>query len=161
DLAMVKRLVAKGADMSNRDNPFNSTPLSWAQHNKQREVFDWMVANCRIDLHEAVGMNLREHVEARLRGDPRGVSRQIDMVEARRSPPLYWAAWTHINDADGQHTWDEADRLYIVRLLLDHGADPNIVAGDGYTALDVARNSPAPSIVALLESRGGRSAADL
>jgi ankyrin repeat protein len=40
DLEMVKRLVAKGTDIGNRDNPFNSTPLSWAQHNKQQQVFD-------------------------------------------------------------------------------------------------------------------------
>ena len=98
---MVKRLVAKGADIHNRDSPFNSTPLSWAQHNKQRAVFDWMRANCAIDLHEAV------------------------------------------------------------RLLLDHGADPNIVAGDGNAPLDVARTSGARRIVALLEERGARSAAEL
>jgi len=46
DLAMVKRLVAKGADINNRDNPYRSTPLDWAQHNKQRKVVDWMQKNC-------------------------------------------------------------------------------------------------------------------
>jgi ankyrin repeat protein len=45
--------------------------------------------------------------------------------------------------------------------LLDHGADPNIVAGDGHTALDVATASGVASIVALLESRGAKRAADL
>ena len=63
---MVKRLVAKGADIGNRDNPFNSTPLSWAQHNKRQDVFDWLRAHCAIDLHDAVCFDLREHVEARL-----------------------------------------------------------------------------------------------
>jgi len=38
DLAMVKRLVAKGADMSDRNNPFNATPLAWADHDKQPVV---------------------------------------------------------------------------------------------------------------------------
>ena len=38
DLQMVQRLVEKGADIGNRDNPFNSTPLAWADHNKQAEV---------------------------------------------------------------------------------------------------------------------------
>src|SRR6185436_19155492 len=47
DLAMVKRLIAKGADINNRENPFHSTPLAWAQHNKQRKVVDWMRKNCR------------------------------------------------------------------------------------------------------------------
>ena len=32
DLPMVQRLVAKGADVSNRDNPYHSTPLAWADH---------------------------------------------------------------------------------------------------------------------------------
>ena len=161
DLAMVQRLVAKGADMSNRDNPFNSTPLSWAQHNKQTEVFDWMRTHCAIDLHEAVGMNLREHVEARLREDPSSVNRRIDMWETPLSTPLYWAAWTKIQDIDGEHSWDEASRAELVRLLLDHGADPNIVAGDGYTALDVARTAGAASIVELLRARGGKGSAEL
>jgi ankyrin repeat protein len=161
DLAMVKRLVAKGADMSNRDNPFNSTPLSWAQHNKQREVFDWMRANCRIDLHEAVANNLREHVEARLREDPASVNKRVDHWDAPQSTPLYWAAWTRIDDIDGVHYWDESDRESLVRLLLDSGADPNIVAGDGYAPLDVAMTAGASRIVALLEANGAKSATEL
>ena len=62
---------------------------------------------------------------------------------------------------DGERTWDEADRESLVRLLLDHGADPNIVAGDGYTPLDVARTAGANRITALIEQRGGKSAAEL
>jgi len=158
---MVERLVAKGADMSNRDNPFNSTPLSWAQHNKQRAVFDWMRAHCAIDLHEAVGHNLREHVEARLREEPASVNTRLDYWETPQSTPLYWAAWTKISDVDGEHSWDEDERESLVCLLLDRGADPNIVAGDGYTALDVARAAGAARIVALIQERGGKSGAEL
>lgn len=161
DLAMVKRLVAKGADISNRDNPFNSTPLSWAQHNTQHEVFAWMRANCRIDLHDAVGFNLRAHAEARIREDPASVNRRLTQWEAPQCTPLYWAAWTKIYDNDGEHTFDEADKEYLVRLLLDHGADPNIVAGDGYAPLDVARYCGASRIAALLEERGAKPASEL
>lgn len=161
DLAMVQRLVAKGADIYNRDNPFNSTPLSWAQHNKQTAVFDWMRANCAIDLHEAVGFDLREHVEARLREDPASVNRRVDHWEIPQSTPLYWAAWTRIGDVDGQHEVDEDERITIVRLLLDSGAEPNVVAGDGNTALDVAKAARATKIAALIESRGGKRAMDL
>lgn len=160
DLDMVRRLVARGADISNRDNPFHSTPLSWAQHNKQREVFEWMRAHCAIDLHDAVGMNLHDHAAARLREDPASVNRRIDMWETPQSTPLYWAAWPRIQDVDGEHAWDESSRVELVRLLLDHGADPNIVAGDGYTALDVAITARADRIAALLVSRGGMRASD-
>ena len=52
-------------------------------------------------------------------------------------------------------------REYLVRLLLDHGADPNIVAGDGYTALDVARTARAARVAALIQERGGKPAAEL
>lgn len=62
DLEMVKRLVAKGADLSNRDNPFGATPLSWADHNKQTEVFQWMPTHCAIDLHDAVSFAGFRHV---------------------------------------------------------------------------------------------------
>jgi len=62
---------------------------------------------------------------------------------------------------DGEHSWDEASREDLVRLLLDHGADPNIVAGDGYTPLDVARTAGASRIAALIQERGGKSATQL
>ena len=58
DLPMVKRLVAKGADTSNRDNPFAATPLSWADHANQRETFDWLRSNSRVDVHDAAGFGL-------------------------------------------------------------------------------------------------------
>ena len=156
DLEMVKRLVAKGADISNRDNPFNSTPLSWAQHNKQREVFDWLGAHCPIDLHDAVCFDLREHVEARLSEDPPSVNGQIDQWEMPLCTPLHWAAWLRLEDVDGPHSHDETRREELVRFLLQKGADPNIVAGNGLTALDVADACGATRITALLERHGGK-----
>ena len=161
DLNMVQRLVAKGADFSNRENPFNSTPLSWAQHNKQQATFDWLRANCPIDIHDAASFDLREHVEARLREDPASVNKRCDQWEAPQCTPLYWAAWTKISDVDGPHQLDESKRIGLVRMLLDHGADPNIVAGDGYAPLDVAITADAKEIAALIESRGGKRAAEL
>ena len=156
DLEMVKRLVAKGADISNRDNPFNSTPLSWAQHNKQQEIFDWLRAHCAIDLHDAVCFDLREHVDARLYEDPASVNKQIDQWEMPQCTPLHWAAWLKIEDIDGLHSHDETSREELVRLLLQKGADPTIVAGNGLTALDIADACGATRIAALLEQHGGK-----
>jgi len=156
DLEMVKRLVAKGADIGDRDNPFNSTPLSWAQHNKQQQVFDWLRAHCAIDLHDAVCFDLREHVDARLSEDPAAVNKQIDQWEMPLCTPLHWAAWLRIEDVDGLHSQDETRREELVRLLLQKGADPNIVAGNGVTALDMADACGATRIAALLEQHGGK-----
>ncbi len=156
DLDMVKRLVAKGADISNRDNPFNSTPLSWAQHNKQHEVFEWLRMHCAIDLHDAVCFDLREHVEARLDEDPACVNKRLDQWEMPQCTPLHWAAWLHVEDVDGLHSHDAARREDLVRLLLQKGADPNVVAGNGLTALDVADACGATGIAALLEQHGGK-----
>lgn len=156
DLDMVKRLVAKGADISNRDNPFNSTPLSWAQHNKQQEVFDWLRAHCAIDLHDAVCFDLREHVQARLNEDPASVNRRIDQWDVPQCTPLHWAAWLGIENIDGLHSHDETRREELVRFLLQNGADPNIVAGNGLTALDMADACGATLIAVLLEQHGGK-----
>jgi ankyrin repeat protein len=161
DLAMVERLVAKGADMSNRDNPFMSTPLSWAQHNTQRVVFDWLRAHAAIDLHDAVSFGLREHVDARLTENPADVNRQIDHWQVPRSTPLYWACLTTINDVNGTYLLDPGERLELVRLLLDRDADPNVVCGNGRTALDFAQALGAAPIVELLLRHGARRADQL
>jgi hypothetical protein len=161
DLPMVQRLVGLGADISNRDNPFTSTPLSWAQHNRQQEVFDWMRAHCRIDLHDAVGFNLLEHVEARLRDDPSSVDRRIDQWDIPQCTALHWAAWPSVNDVAGTHVHDPAERARLVAMLLDVGADPNALAGNGMTPLDIALAGDAERVAALLRSRGAKRAAEL
>jgi ankyrin repeat protein len=147
DLAMLKRLVAKGADVSDRNNPFNATPLAWADHDKQTESFPWMQEHCAIDLHDAVSFNLRDHVEARLREDPASVNKCIDHWKMPQSTPLHWAA--------------AQNREELAKLLLEKGADPNILAGNGLTALDVAEQARAEGIVKLIEQRGGKRAADM
>jgi Ankyrin repeat len=158
DVEMVKHLVTRRADISNRDNPFNSTPLSWAQHNKRQEVFDWLRAHCAIDLHDAVCFDLREHVRARLNEDPASVNRPIDPWDVPQSAPLRWAAWLGIEDIDELHSHEETRREELVRLLLQNGADPKIVAGNGLTALDMADACAASRIAGLLEQHGGRRA---
>jgi hypothetical protein len=161
DLPMVQRLVALGADLSNRDNPFTSTPLSWAQHNRQQEVFDWMRAHCRIDLHDAAGYNLLGHVEARLSEDPASVDRRIDQWDIPQATALHWAAWPSVNDVEGTRMHDPAGRERLVTMLLDAGADPNAFAGNGMTPLDIALAGKADRVAALLERRGARRAAEL
>jgi ankyrin repeat protein len=147
DLAMIKRLVAKGADVNDRNNPFHATSLAWADHGKQTEIVQWMKAHCAIHLHDAVSFNLRDHAEARLREDPASVNSRIDQWSMPQSTPLHWAA--------------ARDHVEMAKLLLDRGADPNILAGDGLTALDVAEQGLSEGIVMLIEQRGGKRSAEM
>lgn len=147
DLAMVQRLVAKGADTSDRNNPFVATPLAWASHNHQAVVFEWMREHCAVDLHDAVSFDLRGHVEARLREDPAAVNARIDHWDIPQGTPLQWAA--------------RLGREALTALFLDRGADPNAVAGSGLTALDLVDEAAAPRIASWLKQRGARRAADL
>jgi ankyrin repeat protein len=161
DLAMIERLVARGADVNNRDNPFTATPLSWAAHNKQETSFHWLWTYGAIDLHDAVCFDLREHVEARLREDPRSINKRLDQWDIPQSTPLHCAVIATHSNADGTRGYGEAAKSALVKLLLDRGADPNILAGTGQTALDIATAAGLSRIVALLEERGGRRASEL
>lgn len=147
DLAMVKRLFTKGADLNDRNNPFNATPLSWAEHFRQMEVFDWMCAHCPIDIHDAVCFGLSDHVRARVAEDPDSVNRLIDQWSIPRSSPLHQAAHTR--------------RAEIAKLLLDNGAQVNALAGDGRTALDIAEDRAATEVAKLLRDYGGLHSADV
>jgi hypothetical protein len=147
DLAMLQRLVAKGADLSNRDNPFVATPLSWADHNGQAEVVRWMSAHCAIDLHDGVAFDLREQVEARLREDPASVDRRIDHWQAPQCTALHVAALKN--------------RDVLAALLLERGANPNLLAGDGLTPFDVAVREHSEGVARLLEANGARRGTEL
>ncbi len=141
DLPMVQRLVALGASTSNRNNPFNSTPLSWADHNQQADTVAWLRLHSAVDLHDAVSFNFREHVEARLQEDPAAVNRRLDHWDIPLGTPLHWAAAMGHEEA--------------ARILLDNGADPSVLSGDGRTPLDVADANGAVGVAALIEERGG------
>jgi ankyrin repeat protein len=155
DLSMVRRLVARGADVSDRANPFGATPLSWAHHAGQHEVFAWLRASCAIDLFDAVCFDLGEHVVQRLDEDPTSINARRDQWDVPRSTPLYWTAHPDAQRARAEEPGNEP----LARLLLARGAAVNLVAGDGRTALDVARAGGAHRVAALLEAHGGEPSA--
>ena len=147
DLPMLERLVALGADIGNRNNPFVATPFSWANHNQQAAAVHWMRTTCAIDLHDAVSFDLREHVAARLREDPALVNSRLDQWHMPQCTPLHCAAATNRED--------------LVRLLLNSDANPNILAGNGMTPLDIAEVQHATGVATLITERGGRRATEL
>jgi hypothetical protein len=146
DLEMVRKLVAKGADVNNRDNPFRATPLGWASHNNQAHVVEWLQRHAPIDLHDAVAFDLRDLVSAHLRGDPTSVNRRIDYGDTPQATPLHAAA-----------SWN---RVEIAGILYESGGHRDALAGNGMTPLDVADDSGSVAMVAFLEARGARRAAD-
>ena len=66
DLPIVERLVALGADVANRENPWSASPYAWARHNDQAAVIDWMRTHDAMDLTDAVAFD-HSDVAARLR----------------------------------------------------------------------------------------------
>jgi hypothetical protein len=144
DVAMVQRLVAHGANPSDRRNAFGSTPFGWAIHNGQQQVSAWLRAQGLVDLHDAVAHDLLDQVEARLREDPAAVDRRIDHGNIPMGTPLHWAALRN--------------RPLVARLLLAHGANPNATDGIGCTPLDRTSGGDSSGVAAILLQHGGRRA---
>jgi ankyrin repeat protein len=136
DLPMVERLVRLGADISDRNNPFVATPLSWADHLGHPRIVQWFRSNCAIDIHDAVCFDFLEHVEARLTENPASVNERRSQWSTPQATPLHCAAMTN--------------RPELAAHLLDRGADPSLIAGNGLTALEMAQRSEATELVRLL-----------
>jgi len=61
-----------------------------------------------------------------------------------------------LHSASASESKDEATRYELCELLLDHGADPNLEQGGGFTALDSARQNGDERLERLLLDRGAR-----
>jgi hypothetical protein len=142
DLDMVQRLVTRGADTSDRNNAFVSTPFGWAVHNRQTAVAAWFRASGHVDLHDAVSHDLAAEIEARLRDDPDDVNRRRDHGNIPAGTPLHWAAARNLP--------------FAARMLLAHGALSNLPDGRGRTPLDLAAEGNATAVSAILVQHGGR-----
>jgi ankyrin repeat protein len=147
DLEMVAKLVARGADASNRQNPFVASPISWADHFGLSEVTEWMGQHCRLDIHDAVSFGIHGQALLRLREDPASVNSRLDQWSIPQATPLHCAV--------------VMKRVDMVELLLASGAEVNALAGNGLTALDLASQQEAPGILTQLLAAGGRRASEL
>src|SRR5919201_6837095 len=67
------------------------------------------------------------------------LERGADVNALSRNQHIQTAA-IHSAAASGEESTDEAARYELVKLVLDHGADPNLAQGDGkFRAIDAAR----------------------
>lgn len=60
----------------------------------------------------------------------------------------------HAAAASNEEGTDESTRYELVKLVLDHGADPDLPQGGGFRAIDAARQNGDGSVEALLRERG-------
>ena len=82
-----------------------------------------------------------------------------DVDALSRNEQIQTAA-IHAAAASGATGVDEATRYELVKLVLDHGADPNLPQAGGFRAIDAARQNGDERVERLLKERGAADAAD-
>jgi uncharacterized protein len=113
------------------------TPQRAAAHLRCREILEYMLSRgVKLDLFMACALGLRE--------------RARELLETDR-------ALANARGGHGIHVLNHAADAAIVRLLLDHGADPNAViyAPWGWTPVHEAAAAGRPEIMAALVAGGG------
>lgn len=144
---VVEFLLGKAPDLSFRGY-MGGTPLHWAHFSGSRRV---------VELLERAGADqtLRDDVLGCL---PRsfGICTAANWGFAFLARPLLAADPTLATVMDGRtsplHEAARNNRAEVVRLLLDHGANPAQVNGDGKTALELALAAGHTTVVELLRA---------
>jgi ankyrin repeat protein len=81
--------------------------------------------------------------------------RGADANQIARNEHIQTAA-IHAAAAAGDTGQDEATRYELVKLALEHGADPNLPQGDGFRAIDAARQNGDERVEQLLLEHGAK-----
>jgi ankyrin repeat protein len=120
---VVKLLVTNGADIDRPTTSFGGGAMGYAAHFNRREIAAFLAPVSR-DVHELTYLGMTERLRALFAEDPR----LANAVTPRGGiTPLFC-----LPD-------DDDDALAMAILLLEHGADPDIVNKDGLTAEQNAR----------------------
>ncbi len=141
DVAVLDALLDHGADIEATGAVFtNGTPMSdavvFAQWRAARRLLERGAATT---LWQAAALGVVERVRA--------CCAQADAPTSAQLANGLWHAC-------------RGGQLEVAELLVDRGADPNWLGHDHKTALDAARESDAPALVAWLLTRGATSARD-
>ena len=81
------------------------------------------------------------------------LERGADVNALARNERIQTAA-IHAAAASGDTGSDETTRYELVKLVLEHGADPNLQQGGGFRAIDAARQNGDERVEALLLEHG-------
>ncbi|MGH1484144.1 MAG: glyoxalase superfamily protein [Geminicoccales bacterium] len=141
-LDAVKLLAAAGADIDGEGDEHEMGVIGWAtcfQH-VHRDVAEFLLARgANPTIFAAVALGRADLVKALIADDRRLISRQMSRFEYRRTP-LHLAVLK--------------DRMAMVDLLLELGADPNLRDSRGRTALNDASSRTDRRIVERLIAAG-------
>jgi ankyrin repeat protein len=120
-LAVARLLIGRGAEVDPRDRRFGGAPIGWASHGDQKEMVEFLSGLSRDFRMVCIAGNAARAREL-LAEDPGLAAKAID-----GTPPLFW-----LPD-------DEEKALAVVRVLLEHGADPAATNPAGQNAAEAAR----------------------
>jgi ankyrin repeat protein len=146
-----------------------------------REEAERLAAAKELDVFEASALGRTERVRELLEADPSLVNAYgddgfhpvglasffghvdtarllyehgADANQVARNERIQTAAIHAAAAAEGK---DEVARYELVKLALDHGADPNLEQGGGFRAIDAARQNGDTRVMQLLRERGASS----
>jgi ankyrin repeat protein len=155
-LAIVKLLIERGADLAYRSYPFQDSLLTIAEDHEHADVARllWRLIERRYRLASSV----RVVIEAADAG-------HLDQIRAELSRDRSLAGAANDTGDTALHHAAMRRNLVIVEALLDAGADPDAIRGDGYRPIHLAlmRNfvvggpvAEGRAIADLLRARGAR-----
>ena len=151
-----------------------------AVYRGDRDEAERLAAGKELDVFEASALGRTERVQELVDADPSLVNaygddgfhpvglasffghvdtarllydRGADANQIARNERIQTAAIHAAAAAEGK---DEARRYELVKLALEHGADPNLEQGGGFRAIDAARQNGDARVEQLLLERGSR-----
>jgi ankyrin repeat protein len=136
-LNVARLLIERGAEIDPYDRGFSSTPIDFAVYRNSQPMID-VLRPYSYDVWSLAPIGDVDRLRTILAEQP-------DLAKTTwQTTPLFW-----LPD-------DETRAVEIVRLFLEHGADPKFRSKkDGSTAADVARQRGMHDVAALLDAAAG------